>query len=39
MVKSSDYITAETILKEAADRAIALVEEEGGEGSFHRELE
>lgn len=39
MVKSSDYITAETMLKEAAEKAIALVEEEGGEGSFHRELE
>jgi translation initiation factor 2 subunit 1 len=39
MVKSSDYITAETMLKEAAEKAIAVVEEEGGEGSFHRELE
>jgi translation initiation factor 2 subunit 1 len=39
MVKSSDYITAETILKEAADRAIEVVIEEGGEGTFQRELE
>jgi translation initiation factor 2 subunit 1 len=39
MVKSSDYITAETILKEAADKAIEVVLEEGGEGTFQRELE
>ena len=39
LVKSSDYITAETILKEAADEAIATVLEAGGEGEFHRELE
>ncbi|MCE7697457.1 MAG: hypothetical protein K8E24_000870 [Methanobacterium paludis] len=39
MVKSSDYITAETLLKEAAQQAIDVVEEEGGEGNFKRELE
>ncbi|AEG19279.1 translation initiation factor IF-2 subunit alpha [Methanobacterium paludis] len=39
MVKSSDYITAETLLKEAAQQAIDVVEEEGGEGNFQRELE
>jgi translation initiation factor 2 subunit 1 len=39
MVKSSDYITAETLLKEAADKAIEVVLEEGGEGTFQRELE
>ncbi len=39
MVKSSDYITAETILKEAADKAIEVVLKEGGEGTFQRELE
>lgn len=39
LVKSSDYITAETILKDAADEAIATVLEAGGEGEFHRELE
>ena len=39
LVKSSDYITAETILKEAADKAIETVLAAGGEGEFHRELE
>jgi len=39
LVKSSDYITAETILKDAADKAIATVLEAGGEGEFYRELE
>ncbi len=39
LVKSSDYITAETILKDAADKAIEIVLEAGGEGEFHRELE
>ncbi|AXV40252.1 translation initiation factor IF-2 subunit alpha [Methanobacterium sp. BAmetb5] len=39
LVKSSDYITAETILKDAADEAIATVLEAGGEGEFYRELE
>lgn len=39
MVKSSDYITAETLLKEAAEHAIKVVIEEGGEGTFQRELE
>ena len=34
MVKSSDYITAETILKEAADKAIEVVLEAGGEGDI-----
>ena len=39
LVKSADYITAETILKDAADKAIEIVLEAGGEGEFHRELE
>ncbi|OPX58106.1 MAG: Translation initiation factor 2 subunit alpha [Methanobacterium sp. PtaB.Bin024] len=39
LVKSSDYITAETILKEAADKAIATVLDAEGEGEFYRELE
>jgi len=39
LVKSSDYITAETILKDAADKAIETVLEAGGEGEFYRELE
>ncbi len=39
LVKSSDYITAETILKDAANQAIEIVLEAGGEGEFHRELE
>lgn len=39
LVKSSDYITAEAILKDAADKAIATVLEAGGEGEFYRELE
>ncbi|EKF86793.1 translation initiation factor IF-2 subunit alpha [Methanobacterium formicicum] len=39
LVKSSDYITAETLLKAAADEAIATVLEAGGTGEFHRELE
>jgi len=39
IVTSSDYISAETLLKEAADQAIAAVLEAGGEGEFYRELE
>jgi translation initiation factor 2 subunit 1 len=39
IVTSSDYISAETLLKEAADHAIAAVLEAGGEGEFYRELE
>jgi translation initiation factor 2 subunit 1 len=39
IVKSSDYITAETILKDAAEKAIETVLESDGEGEFHRELE
>lgn len=39
MVKSSDYITAENMLKDAAQKAIDVVEDEGGEGKFQRELE
>ena len=38
-VKSSDYIEAETILKNAAQIAIDEVLEAGGEGEFYRELE
>jgi translation initiation factor 2 subunit 1 len=39
IVTSSDYISAETLLKEAADQAIAAVLAAGGEGEFYRELE
>ncbi len=37
-VKSSNYIEAETILKEAAELAVNVVIEAGGEGEFYREL-
>jgi translation initiation factor 2 subunit 1 len=39
IVTSFDYISAETLLKEAADKAIAAILEAGGEGEFYRELE
>jgi translation initiation factor 2 subunit 1 len=39
IVTSSDYLSAETMLKEAADKAIEAVLEEDGEGEFYRELE
>lgn len=39
IVKSSDYLTAENLLKEAAETCIEAVLEEGGEGNFQRELE
>lgn len=39
IVKSSDYLSAETLLKEASQKCIDSVLAEGGEGSFHRELE
>ena len=39
IVKSSDYLTAENLMKDAADHCIELVVEEGGEGEFQRELE
>jgi translation initiation factor 2 subunit 1 len=39
IVKSSDYITAESLLKEAAESCINAVLDEGGEGIFQRELE
>lgn len=38
-VTSSDYITAENMLKKAAEKAIEVVEAAGGEGEFHRDLE
>ncbi|HOI71896.1 MAG TPA: translation initiation factor IF-2 subunit alpha [Methanobacterium sp.] len=38
-VTSSDYIEAETMLKNAAQMAIDEVVEAGGEGEFYRELE
>lgn len=38
-VKSSDYIEAETMLKNAAQIVIDEVVEAGGEGEFYRELE
>lgn len=39
IVKSSDYITAENIMKKAAESCIEAVIKEGGEGEFQRELE
>jgi len=39
IVKSSDYITAENLMKEAAQKSIEAVLKEGGEGEFQRELE
>ncbi len=39
IVTSSDYITAENLLKEAAQKCIDIVLEDGGEGEFQRELE
>jgi translation initiation factor 2 subunit 1 len=39
MVTAEDYPTAEHILKTSADECISIVENEGGEGSFHRELD
>jgi translation initiation factor 2 subunit 1 len=38
-VKSSDYIQAEKDLKAAANRAIEIIEESNGNGTFLRELE
>ncbi|MBZ9570034.1 translation initiation factor IF-2 subunit alpha [Methanobrevibacter sp. TMH8] len=38
-VKSSDYIQAEKNLKAAADRAIKIIEDSEGNGTFLRELE
>ena len=39
MVTAPDYPTAEKILKESAEKCISMVEENDGEGSFHRELD
>jgi translation initiation factor 2 subunit 1 len=39
IVTSSDYLTAENLLKKAAQECIDAVLEEGGEGEFLRELE
>jgi len=39
IVKSSDYPTAENLLKNAAKKSIDVVLKEGGEGEFQRELE
>ena len=39
IVKSSDYLTAENLMKDAAEQCIEAVVEEGGEGEFQRELE
>jgi len=39
IVTSSDYISAETLLKDAADQAITSVLAAGGEGEFYRDLE
>ncbi|MBI5679565.1 MAG: translation initiation factor IF-2 subunit alpha [Methanobacterium sp.] len=39
IVKSSDYLTAENIMKKAAESCIEAVIKEGGEGEFQRELE
>ena len=39
MVTAQDYPTAEKILRESADKCISIVEDNDGEGSFHRELD
>lgn len=39
IVTSSDYLTAENLLKKAAQNCIDTVVKEGGEGEFQRELE
>ena len=39
IVTSSDYLTAENILKDAAQTCIDAIVKEGGEGEFQRELE
>ena len=39
MVTAQDYPTAEKILKESAEKCIEMIEENDGEGSFHRELD
>lgn len=39
IVTSSDYLTAENLLKDAAQSCIDAIVEEGGEGEFQRELE
>jgi len=39
IVTSSDYLTAENLLKKAAQKCIDAVVKEGGEGEFQRELE
>lgn len=38
-VKAPDFKIAEDHLKQAADRAIAVIHKAGGSGTFHRELE
>ncbi|WP_456467468.1 translation initiation factor IF-2 subunit alpha [Methanopyrus sp.] len=38
-VDAPDYKTAERVVREAAREAIEYVEEHGGEGEFHREIE
>ncbi|MBO7719952.1 MAG: translation initiation factor IF-2 subunit alpha [Methanosphaera sp.] len=39
MVTAQDYPTAEKILRESADKCISIVENNDGEGTFHRELD
>lgn len=39
IVTSADYLTAENLLKDAAQKCIDAVVKEGGEGEFQRELE
>ena len=39
MVTAEDYPTAEKILSESADKCVAIVEDNDGQGSFHRELD
>ncbi|MGZ7159045.1 MAG: translation initiation factor IF-2 subunit alpha [Methanobacterium sp.] len=39
IVTSSDYLTAENLLKEASQKCIDTVLKDGGEGEFQRELE
>lgn len=39
MVTAQDYPTAEKILRESADKCIGFIEDNDGEGTFHRELD
>ncbi|WGI17107.1 translation initiation factor IF-2 subunit alpha [Methanonatronarchaeum sp. AMET-Sl] len=38
-INAPDYKTAETILEEVTNKVLKKIEEQGGEGKFHREIE